>query len=65
MEDRRVLSAKVREAVGAGLAELQARVAGPAGPQDSPVQADAADVVDSGDRRDDDPSIEGVLTPRH
>lgn len=68
MADRRALSAKAREAVGAGLAQLQARAACPVGQQDSPVRADAADGADAragSDQRDDDPSIEGALTPRH
>jgi 1-acyl-sn-glycerol-3-phosphate acyltransferase len=67
MADRRALSAKAREAVGAGLAELQAEVARPLGGQTS-VPADDAEAglgdFGGGEVRDES-SIEGVLEPRH
>lgn len=62
VEDRRALSAKAREAVQAGLSELQASVARPL-EHGAPAAPDAM----AGDERDqgDDASIEGALTPRH
>lgn len=62
MDDRRALSAKAREAVQAGLSELQARVARPL-EQGTPAAPEAL----AADERaqDDDGSIEGALTPPH
>ncbi|PMS15882.1 1-acyl-sn-glycerol-3-phosphate acyltransferase [Trinickia dabaoshanensis] len=59
MSDRRALSAKAREAVGAGLGELQLQVAGPIG-ETCAVPVATACTQEPGD----EPSIEGALTPR-
>ncbi|MGG1946432.1 lysophospholipid acyltransferase family protein [Trinickia sp. NRRL B-1857] len=59
MTDRRALSAAARDAVGAGLAQLQAQVARPLDVA-GPVPTATADGCESGD----DPAIEGALTPR-
>lgn len=77
MSDRRALSAKAREAVGAGLAQLQGLVgcavdeAASAYVDDTKANvntnanAHAHANADSGGDADTDPSIDGALTPRH
>ncbi|HVW52308.1 MAG TPA: lysophospholipid acyltransferase family protein [Trinickia sp.] len=62
MDDRRALSAKAREAVAAGLAQLQASVA-PALDQ-ALVMAAAESGGETGEPGDN-PAIEGAFTPRH
>ncbi|WP_116138731.1 lysophospholipid acyltransferase family protein [Trinickia diaoshuihuensis] len=59
MSDRRALSAAAREAVGAGLGELQARM-GPALDEAREPSVTTASEREIGD----DPSIESALTPR-
>lgn len=61
MSDRRALSAKAREAVAAGLGELQGRVGAGAGEAVVREHGDA----DGRDEPDTHAAIEGALTPRH